>query len=86
MSFPAVEPPQDTAFKCYAQKKSKTAKPSEKDKDDAGPSTAGMLVVGETDDMEFFSNESENHEVEQSGCRCVCSTLIKRFTNDNLDT
>ncbi|KAF9034445.1 RNA polymerase I associated factor, A49-like protein [Hymenopellis radicata] len=64
VSFPAVEAPQDTPFKCYAQKKRKSAK----EKDDANPSSSGMIVVGETDDMEFFSNEGENQEAEQSGC------------------
>ncbi len=71
VSFPAVEAPQDTPFKCYAQKKRKSAEDKGKEKDDANPSSSGMIVVGETDDMEFFSNEGENREAEQSGCRCI---------------
>ncbi|KAF8630259.1 hypothetical protein AX17_005445 [Amanita inopinata Kibby_2008] len=60
VSYPALQPPPPTAFKCYARKKAKAEKTSESD---------DLLVVGETDAVEFVSNEEETKRVTQAGCK-----------------
>lgn len=67
MSYPALHAPPATAFQCYAQKKAKNeggSKAQEEKVDDQD-----MLVVGETGQMEFVSNEAESRRVADAGCR-----------------
>ncbi|CAA7262088.1 unnamed protein product [Cyclocybe aegerita] len=70
VSFPALEPPSSTAFKCYAQKRAKTAKDAP-DEDD-------MLVAGETPAVEFVSNEIESRKVAAAGCRYLLAVRSKK--------
>ncbi|TFK72372.1 RNA polymerase I associated factor, A49-like protein [Pluteus cervinus] len=62
-AFPAVEVPDDTAFRCYVKKKSKT--------DESQKTAQDVLVVGETDSIEFVSNEEETRKAAEGGCRYV---------------
>lgn len=61
VSYPAVEAPPNTAFKCYAKKKSKVENPSEVDE--------GIMLVGETDAVEFMTNEEETERASEGGCQ-----------------
>lgn len=61
ISYPAVEAPPNTAFKCYAKKKSKVENPSEVDE--------GIMLVGETDAVEFMTNEEETERASEGGCQ-----------------
>jgi DNA-directed RNA polymerase I subunit RPA49 len=69
VSYPAIQPSPLTAFKCYSRKKSKT---SEKD-----PEGQDLLVVGETKNVEFTSNEDESRKAADAGCRYVSSPLFR---------
>ncbi|KAG6866334.1 hypothetical protein C0991_005801 [Blastosporella zonata] len=72
----ALEAPSSTAFKCYANKK---AKNESKQPEKAEIShEQDLLVVGETDDVEFISNEAESRRVADSGCRYVIAVHNKR--------
>ncbi|KIK65044.1 hypothetical protein GYMLUDRAFT_39451 [Collybiopsis luxurians FD-317 M1] len=55
VSFPALHPPKDTPFKCYAR-----------NKEDASDVS---MVVGEAPQVEFISNEEETRRVAEHGCR-----------------
>ncbi|KAH7872667.1 Rpa49 subunit specific to nuclear RNA polymerase I [Lentinula edodes] len=61
-TFPALQAPKDTPFKCYGRKKAK------KDKDDDGGKYEHTLVVGEASAVEFISNEEESKRAADSGC------------------
>jgi DNA-directed RNA polymerase I subunit RPA49 len=61
VSYPAVEAPSTTAFKCYAKKQSKVANPTEVDD--------GIMLVGETDAVEFMTNEEETERASEGGCQ-----------------
>ncbi|KAF9078296.1 Rpa49 subunit specific to nuclear RNA polymerase I [Rhodocollybia butyracea] len=63
VSFPALEAPKDTPFRCYGRKKAK--KDNEREKDDDGRT----LVVGEAPAVEFISNEEESQRAADAGCR-----------------
>ncbi|KAK0431891.1 Rpa49 subunit specific to nuclear RNA polymerase I, partial [Armillaria borealis] len=64
VSFPGIDAPASTPFKCYARKKAK-----KRGKSDAKSSTDAMIIVGETPSVEFVSNEEENKHIADSGCR-----------------
>lgn len=64
MSFPALEAPSTTAFKCYGRKKAKT-----KGKDEGGETKDLHIIVGETDSVEFVTNEEESRRAADGGCR-----------------
>jgi len=68
VSFPALEAPASTPFRCYARKKAKDASVNELAED-------GVLVVGETDSVEFVSSEEESRRAANGGCRCVAFSL-----------
>ncbi|KAJ6630081.1 Rpa49 subunit specific to nuclear RNA polymerase I [Mycena sp. CBHHK59/15] len=69
-SKPSVpNPPPSTAFRCY-RKKAKTATEPNEDAD--------VIVVGETDAVEFESNEEESRRVAGAGCRYVIAVHNKR--------
>jgi DNA-directed RNA polymerase I subunit RPA49 len=70
VSYPSLQPPVTTAFKCYARKKTKT------DGGDEGKTASGdhtdekdLLVVGESDKIEFISNEEQSQFAADAGCR-----------------
>ncbi|KAF5314385.1 hypothetical protein D9619_011794 [Psilocybe cf. subviscida] len=63
VSYPSVQAPASTPFKCYSRKKSKTVK------DDGGEAEEDLLVVGEAPSVEFVSNQDETRKVAESGCR-----------------
>ncbi|TFK48256.1 RNA polymerase I associated factor A49-like protein [Heliocybe sulcata] len=64
-SFPAIEPPAKTSFKCYAQ---------EKYPGEDGVSSQSMIVAGETDKVEFASRDYG----ELNGCRYLIGIHDKR--------
>jgi DNA-directed RNA polymerase I subunit RPA49 len=66
VSYPAVKPPESTAFKCYARKKSKNLEHGNQaePKDD-------ILLAGETDVVEFMTNEAETERAADSGSQYV---------------
>ncbi|KAJ3830474.1 Rpa49 subunit specific to nuclear RNA polymerase I [Lentinula raphanica] len=66
VSFPALQAPEDTPFRCYGRKKMK--KDNQKDKDDDGGKYERPLVVGEAPAVEFVSNEEESRRAADSGC------------------
>ncbi|KAJ7270699.1 Rpa49 subunit specific to nuclear RNA polymerase I [Mycena haematopus] len=70
VSFPALNAPPSTTFRCY-RKKTKT---SEANADE----TAILTVAGETDAVEFESNEEETRRVAGAGCRYVIAVHNKR--------
>ncbi|KAJ3515004.1 hypothetical protein NLJ89_g2033 [Agrocybe chaxingu] len=70
VSFQALEPPPSIAFKCYSQKRAKTAKDAPEEDD--------MLVVGETPAVEFVSNEIESRKVAAAGCRYLLAVRNKK--------
>jgi DNA-directed RNA polymerase I subunit RPA49 len=68
VSYPAVEAPPTTAFKRYAKKKSKVENPTEVDD--------GIMLVGETDAVEFITNEEETERASEGGCQYACAFLL----------
>ncbi|KAF7326675.1 Rpa49 subunit specific to nuclear RNA polymerase I [Mycena venus] len=71
VSFPALNAPPSTAFRCY-RKKMKTSAESNADE------TPILTVAGETDAVEFESNEEETRRVAGAGCRYVIAVHNKR--------
>ncbi|KAJ7631990.1 Rpa49 subunit specific to nuclear RNA polymerase I [Mycena polygramma] len=70
VSFPALDAPPSTAFRCYRKKIKTSADPNEE---------AGLLTVaGETDAVEFESNDEETRRVAGAGCRYVIAVHNKR--------
>ncbi|KAF9526022.1 Rpa49 subunit specific to nuclear RNA polymerase I [Crepidotus variabilis] len=67
VSYPAVQAPESTAFKCYSRKRSKNDEEEQ-----------NLLVVGETSSVEFVSNEDECRRVAESGCRYLLAVRNKR--------
>ncbi|KAJ7271024.1 Rpa49 subunit specific to nuclear RNA polymerase I [Mycena rebaudengoi] len=68
-SFPSLEAPPRTAFRCYQKKLKTSAEPTEGE---------GLIVVGETDAVEFETNEEESRRVANAGCRYVLAVHNKR--------
>ncbi|KAG6836960.1 hypothetical protein H0H93_000352 [Arthromyces matolae] len=71
VSYPAVQAPLSTPFKCYKKSKNESQPPGTADERD-------LLVVGETDDVEFVSNEAESQNVADSGCKYLIAVHNKR--------
>ena len=59
-SFPAIQVSKSTSFQCYLNKKEPNKPFAEQD----------LLVVGETDTLEFVSGPET--QTAGAGCRCVC--------------
>ncbi|KAE9399387.1 Rpa49 subunit specific to nuclear RNA polymerase I [Gymnopus androsaceus JB14] len=72
VSFPALQAPKDTPFKCYGRKKAK------KEKDDDGEKYDRTLVVGEAPAVEFISNEEESKRAADAGCRYLLAVRDPR--------
>ncbi|PFH46283.1 hypothetical protein AMATHDRAFT_8014 [Amanita thiersii Skay4041] len=70
VSYPALEPPTSTPFKCYTRKKAKADAATDGAKEQA---QKNVLVVGETDSVEFVSNEDESKKASQAGCQYLIS-------------
>ncbi|KAF8735811.1 hypothetical protein AX14_001453 [Amanita brunnescens Koide BX004] len=68
ISYPALQAPPSTPFRCYAKKKAKTDGPTQ-----GTPDTEDVLVVGETESVEFVSNSEESKRAAQAGCRYLVS-------------
>lgn len=68
VSYPGVRPPPSTGFRCYRKKAKTTAEPNGGD----------LIVAGETDAVEFETNEEETRRVAQSGCRYLVAVHNKR--------
>ncbi|TFK24889.1 Rpa49 subunit specific to nuclear RNA polymerase I [Coprinopsis marcescibilis] len=66
VSYPAVQAPTGTTFDCYAKKKSKTQTNNSGDADQEDPSD--IMLVGETEAVEFVTNEAETSRVAEGGC------------------
>ncbi|KAF9480293.1 RNA polymerase I associated factor, A49-like protein [Pholiota conissans] len=62
VSYPAIQPPASTSFKCYSRKKSKSKDATEGEED--------LLVVGETPSIELVSSD-ETRRVAEAGCRYI---------------
>ncbi|KAF5376047.1 hypothetical protein D9615_007665 [Tricholomella constricta] len=76
VSYPALQPPPSTAFQCYAKKKAKHE--GNQTQKDEQINEQDMLVVGETEDVEFISNEAESRLVANSGCRYLVAIHNRR--------
>ena len=63
VSYPAIQPPPSTAFKCYARKRSKTS--------ETGSDQQDLLIVGETPSIELVSNYEITKTAAEAGCRYV---------------
>ncbi|KAJ7222363.1 Rpa49 subunit specific to nuclear RNA polymerase I [Mycena pura] len=68
VSFPSLEAPSSTAFRCYRKK-------AKKSNDEA---SAEIVVAGETDVVELESNDAESRRVASAGCRYVIAVHNKR--------
>jgi DNA-directed RNA polymerase I subunit RPA49 len=73
VTYPALKAPSSTVFKCYARKKMKT-KSQENDTED--PKSQELLAVGETDSVEFVTNDSESRKVAGLGCQSVSPSIL----------
>ncbi|KAF8626019.1 hypothetical protein AX15_005111 [Amanita polypyramis BW_CC] len=71
VNYPALEAPPSTPFRCYARKKVKKASTAQDS--DKIPDVEDILVVGETDSVEFVSNQDESKKAAQAGCRYLVS-------------
>ncbi|KAF5326627.1 hypothetical protein D9611_000864 [Ephemerocybe angulata] len=74
VSYPAVTAPADTAFNRYAKKKSKSAtqnRPSSEVDD-------GILLAGETETVEFMTNEEETGRASEGGCQYLVALHNRR--------
>ncbi|KAG6902638.1 hypothetical protein C0995_013763 [Termitomyces sp. Mi166 len=71
-----LQAPSSTAFKCYANKKAKNE--SKQPEKVESSNEQDLLVVGETDDVEFISNEGESKKAAESGCRYLIAVHNKR--------
>lgn len=78
VSFPALQAPKDTPFKCYGRKKQK------KEKDNDGEEYDRTLVVGESPAVEFISNEEESRRAADSGCRYFLAVHNPRTSKTTL--
>ncbi|KJA17181.1 hypothetical protein HYPSUDRAFT_146886 [Hypholoma sublateritium FD-334 SS-4] len=70
VSYPAIQPPPSTAFKCYARKRFKTS--------EAGSDQQDLLVVGETPSIELVSNYEITKNVAEAGCRYIIAVRNTR--------
>ncbi|KAJ7452107.1 Rpa49 subunit specific to nuclear RNA polymerase I [Mycena galericulata] len=66
VSFPSLDAPPSVPFRCYRKKAKKS--------DEEG----ALIVAGETDAVEFESNEEETIRVASAGCRYVLAVHNKR--------
>ncbi|KAJ7146127.1 Rpa49 subunit specific to nuclear RNA polymerase I [Mycena epipterygia] len=66
VSFPSLDAPPATAFRCY-RKKAKTSNEE-----------GELIVAGETDAVEFESNQEESRRVAGAGCHYVIAVHNKR--------
>ncbi|KAJ2915099.1 hypothetical protein MD484_g5302, partial [Candolleomyces efflorescens] len=73
ISYPAVTPPESTAFKCYARKKSKNLEHGIQ----AEPND-DILLAGETDVVEFMTNEAETERAADSGSQYFLAVHNRR--------
>ncbi|KAG5637083.1 hypothetical protein H0H81_005816 [Sphagnurus paluster] len=82
VSYPAIQAPLTTAFQCYANKKAKNeSKKSDKNTEN---DEQDLLVVGESPDVEFISNEAESRLVSNSGCRYLIAVHNRRTNTLNV--
>ena len=63
VSYPALDVPPSTHFKCYAKKKLKAEEKA------GAEDEQEVFVVGETNSVEFVSNEEETRKAAESGCQ-----------------
>ncbi|GLB44229.1 putative rpa49 subunit specific to nuclear rna polymerase i [Lyophyllum shimeji] len=75
VSYPALQASPSTAFQCYANKKAKN---------DGDIDERDLLVVGETDNVEFISNEVESQRAASSGCRYLVAVHNRRTSTLNI--
>ncbi|KAH0579643.1 DNA-directed RNA polymerase I subunit rpa49 [Termitomyces sp. J132] len=76
VSYPALQAPSSTPFKCYANKKAKNE--SKQPENAESINEQNLLVVGETEDVEFISNEGESKKAAESGCRYLIAVHNRR--------
>ncbi|KAJ3572194.1 hypothetical protein NP233_g3247 [Leucocoprinus birnbaumii] len=67
--YPASQPPASISFKSYSRKRSRSE--GVNDAED-------ILIAGETDQVEFVTNEEESRRVAESGCRYIVALHNKR--------
>lgn len=65
VSYPALQAPLSTPFQCYSRKRSKRTAGKDGEEDEE------IFVAGETDSVEFVTNEEETRKAAEAGCRYV---------------
>jgi DNA-directed RNA polymerase I subunit RPA49 len=78
VSYPSLQPPTTTPFRCYARKKARAD--VERDNEQTGSARRvvddqDLLVVGESDNVEFVSAREESQRAADAGCRSVYSPV-----------
>ncbi|PPQ90265.1 hypothetical protein CVT25_013090 [Psilocybe cyanescens] len=63
VSYPALQAPLSTPFQCYSRKRSKRTAGKDGEEDEE------IFVAGETDSVEFVTNEEETRKAAEAGCR-----------------
>lgn len=87
MSYPAIQAPSTTAFQSYVHKKSKIIPENEgarEDREQEDTNEQKMILVGETEDMEFVSNEEESERAANGGCRSVPQLTVDLIFQTNV--
>lgn len=70
VSYPSLQPPTNTAFRCYAPTKAKTDSVDHgKKATDERVDDQDLLLVGESDKVEFISTKEESQRAADAGCR-----------------
>ncbi|KAF5353231.1 hypothetical protein D9756_008071 [Leucocoprinus leucothites] len=67
--YPAIQPPASISFKPYSRKRSRS---------DGSNDAEDIFIVGETDQVEFVTNEEESKRAAESGCRYIVALHNKR--------
>jgi len=80
VTYPSLQPPTTTAFRCYGRKKMKVDKGNEGKKvsDERVEDEKDLLVVGESDKVEFISTTEESQRVADAGCRYIVAVHNRR--------
>ncbi|KXN83994.1 DNA-directed RNA polymerase I subunit rpa49 [Leucoagaricus sp. SymC.cos] len=66
---PAIQPPTSISFEPYSRKRSRSDSANDADE---------IIIAGETDQVEFVTNEEEGRRAAESGCRYIVALHNKR--------
>ncbi|KAF8225355.1 Rpa49 subunit specific to nuclear RNA polymerase I [Tricholoma matsutake] len=79
VSYPSLQPPTNTAFRCYAPTKAKTDSVDHgKKATDERVDDQDLLLVGESDKVEFISTKEESQRAADAGCRYIVAVHNRR--------